>query len=210
MARRRTTRRRQRMRDRGGIGDVLWLLAHHHGRNIVTRGILTVDVNLQAQTVARRMVELAGLSNFVSFVLLPCTDTTPTTTNVTSKVLSDQLIQAVRERGLLSQPSSSPFQIDFLLVDHAKECYLTDVQQLERTGLIRAGTAVAADNVVFFQLDDYRQHMQQRHAEGTVTTQLVHDHVYVEYSGDDGTSQGDPELELLKDGMGTYWFFVLL
>jgi catechol O-methyltransferase len=169
--------------------------------------ILTVDVNPQAQAVARRMVELAGLSNYVTFILLPDTDTDTTTTataTVTrSNVLSDQLIQAVNARGLLSKPSSASFQIDFLLVDHAKECYLTDVQQLERTGLIRAGTAVAADNVVFFQLDDYRQHMQQRQAEGTVTTQLVHDRVYVEYSGDATSFQGDPELELLKDGMGT-------
>ena len=37
----------------------------------------------------------------------------------------------------------------FVLLDHAKECYLPDLQALERLGLVAPGTVVVADNVVY-------------------------------------------------------------
>ena len=145
--------------------------------------IFTVDVNPQTQQVARQMVELAGLSDHVSFVLLP----TPTGTSMPdastndNQRLSDQLHRAMRERFGGDDQQQPPHPIDFLFVDHAKELYLPDVQQLERGGFLRAGSAVAADNVVFFRLDEYRRYMQQQQAQGVVDTHLVSDNIWLEY-----------------------------
>jgi len=50
-------------------------------------------------------------------------------------------------------------QIDFLLFDHSKHLYLHDLISLEQSKLVRKGTHVCADNVLFNRLDEYRSHM---------------------------------------------------
>lgn len=168
--------------------------------------IFTVDVSPHAHAVARRMVELAGVSDRVSFILLPDATTIRTTT-----LLSDRLHVAIRER--LGTKIKS---VDFLFIDHAKELYLSDVQQLEETGLIQVGTAVAADNVVFFGLEKYRNHMQELQKQGIVETKLVTDNIWLEYvSSEDCTVNAltdandpkhadtyKPKTRELRDGMG--------
>jgi len=168
--------------------------------------IFTVDVNPQTQQVARQMVELAGLSDYVSFVLLPTgTSMLDASSTNTNRRLSDQLHRAMRERfGGDDQRQQSPHPIDFLFVDHAKELYLPDVQQLEQGGFLRAGSAVAADNVVFFRLDEYRRYMQQQQAQGVVETRLVSDNVWLEYHSPAAVAEelrhaNDPNLEEAPD-----------
>jgi len=159
------------------------------------------------------MVELAGLSDQLAFVCL--SDKSPSsasseTTTTTTALLSDHLRHAMTER--FGQVQT----IDFLFVDHAKELYLSDVQQLERNGFLKAGTAVAADNVVFFQLHDYRQHMRSLHDRGIVTTHLKSENIWLEYYAPDRqveelqhandpnlTEQPDPAAAELRDGLGT-------
>lgn len=165
--------------------------------------IFTVDVNPQTQAVAKQLVEAAGLADHVSYVLLD-RDSQATTT------LTDQLRAAMKEKNLQQK------KIQFLFVDHAKELYLSDVQQLEATGLIQAGTAVAADNVVFFELHEYRQHMASLQASGIVTTKLISDNVFLEYvsnqtKGSELLHSNDPNLNEppnpeseLRDGLGTF------
>ena len=82
------------------------------------------------------------------------------------------------------------FPIDFLFLDHDKDAYLSDLQHLEAAQCIRAGTAVAADNVVVFGLDAYRSHVAQHPC--VTTTRLV-EHA-LEYAED--------EAEQYPDGMG--------
>jgi len=79
--------------------------------------------------------------------------------------------------------------IDFLLFDHAKNLYLSDLNDLEAAGLLKAGSYVSADNVVFNKLDAYRYHMEQLQAKGIVETRL--DEMNLEYSNNlkDGIEQ---------------------
>lgn len=62
--------------------------------------------------------------------------------------------------------------LDFLFMDHAKNLYLRDLQELEATGFIRKGTHVAADNVVFNRLDQYRDHCKALQTRKIVVTRL--------------------------------------
>ena len=50
--------------------------------------------------------------------------------------------------------------VDVLFVDHVKDRYLADLKLVEAAGLLRAGSVVAADNVVFFQLKAYLEHVR--------------------------------------------------
>jgi hypothetical protein len=95
--------------------------------------------------------------------------------------------------------------------------YLSDVQQLEASGWIRAGTAVAADNVVFFELETYRAFMAHRQSSGIVTTELISDGIQLEYAQAPlpSTDPADTTLQPnrpgvteapveWKDGLGTF------
>jgi catechol O-methyltransferase len=88
--------------------------------------------------------------------------------------------------GLLKTKGLS--QIDFLFLDHAKDMYLEDLQELERNSFVKQGTYAAADNVVFNRLDGYRNHVFQLQNRGITTTRLAE--MSLEYSDD------------IKDGIG--------
>lgn len=112
--------------------------------------IATVDVSAENQAVAQRLAELAGLKEFVDFILLK--------SDFKSK--PDQL-------ALLSKS-----QANFVFLDHEKEVYLSDLIMLEEARIVKEGTFVAADNVLFFGLEEYRSHMQHLATEGIVSTRL--------------------------------------
>ena len=50
--------------------------------------------------------------------------------------------------------------VDVLFVDHIKERYLADLRLIESAGLLRDGSVVCADNVVFFGLQEYIDHVR--------------------------------------------------
>eukprot|EP00980_Cylindrotheca_fusiformis_P024917 scaffold12720_cov152-Cylindrotheca_fusiformis.AAC.6 len=83
--------------------------------------------------------------------------------------------------GLLKKKGISS-HIDFLFLDHAKDMYLEDLQELERTGLVKKGTHAAADNVVFNRLDGYRNHVFRLQKKGITKTRLAE--MSLEYSDD--------------------------
>ena len=101
-------------------------------------------------------------------------------------------------------------QIDFLFIDHDKSLYLQDLQSLENDGMIGEGTFVAADNVVFAKIDDYRDYMKDLAAKGVVETIL--EEGFLEYSEPERTRQQssgsdtqpyetEQRRELLRDGI---------
>ena len=85
----------------------------------------------------------------------------------------DSLSQTLQENGVTDQ-------IDFLLLDHDKPRYLSDIKDLEQSKYLKSGSYVSADNVVFNRLDEYRQHMHSLALKGTVETRL--EEMNLEYS----------------------------
>ena len=51
--------------------------------------------------------------------------------------------------------------MDVLFIDHVKERYLPDLRIIEAAGLLREGSVVCADNVVFFQLQEYLDYVRR-------------------------------------------------
>ena len=62
--------------------------------------------------------------------------------------------------------------IDFLLLDHAKNLYLNDLQDLGRSELPETGSYASANNVVLKRLGAYRDHMHKLELGGVAETHL--------------------------------------
>jgi catechol O-methyltransferase len=151
--------------------------------------IVTVDVSPQYNRVAKELVKLAGLEQYVnvSFVLL--------TPNGGGSDGDDDLASSIRRS---VQDRTGCF--DFCFIDHDKDLYLPDLLRLERARLIRAGTYVCADNIVFFRLDAYREHMADLAAREIVTTRLEMSRLEYVLDGS-GEAFGREDL---RDGLGTW------
>lgn len=155
-------------------------LQHLPSRNF---RIVTCDVSPIYQSIAKEMIRLAGLENIVDFVLLP----SETEASSLSQVVSD-IVQTYRPNEV---------KVDFVFLDHDKDLYYPDLCDLEQSRLIRAGTRVCADNVVFFRLQNYQNHMKQLATAGTVTTQLKLSRLeYVNDNNDEAKGKD------LTDGLG--------
>lgn len=138
----------------------------------------TVDVDEERSKIARQIHKLVGFDDCIHpLVLNPKSDT----------------LESLLRKHLKTD------SIDLLFLDHAKSLYLSDLQQLENCGLIRKGSFVAADNIVYFDLKEYRQHFADMAERGIVRTRLVES--WLEYC--------EPDIELdksrenaLRDGVG--------
>jgi catechol O-methyltransferase len=161
--------------------------------------IYTIDVNHQTQNIAKQLIALAGLENYITFILRESTDKNHHSTLSFLDQLMDSMSIRRNDTIIDNTTHENDKRIDFLFVDHAKELYLSDVQQLESSGFIQRGTAIAADNVVFFQLSDYCNYMRSLQALDIVDSKLITDDIYLEYST--VASKGETDY---RDGLGTF------
>ena len=94
--------------------------------------LTAIELSRRNAEVARQVVAHAGLASTVTF-----------------------------RRGTLETEIGAlagPFDLVFL--DHWKDVYLPDLRRLEDAGLLRPGTIVVADNVGFFDVTDYLEHVR--------------------------------------------------
>lgn len=87
---------------------------------------LSLELNPEWADVARQLIDLAGLGDFVQIFI----------------GRSDVTLNKLYETGDVTQ-------IELLFLDHYKPAYTTDLKQLEHHGLIVPGSVLAADNVIY-------------------------------------------------------------
>ena len=129
--------------------------------------IYTTEVSSKLLNVAQSVFRLAKMEQYITPVLMKSDG-------------EEQLSESLLKHGVSN--------IDFLLLDHAKNLYLRDVKDLEGAKLLSAGSYVSADNVVFNRLDEYREYMRKLKLQGVVESRL--EEMNLEYSNN------------LKDGIG--------
>lgn len=163
--------------------------------------ICTVEVVHQHVTIAQQLINLAGLQDYITIILFD--------------PIHEQLEEAVKSQfdadhqstTTIDNSSNMNSYIDFLFIDHDKDLYLNDLQRLEKSGMIKKDCHVAADNVLFAKIDNYRQYMKDLSMKGYVSTKLVES--WLEYSTpdfikDDDDDNGDvSKNDVFKDGIGT-------
>ncbi|VEU42757.1 unnamed protein product [Pseudo-nitzschia multistriata] len=182
--------------------------------------IYSVEVVEGFARVARELIQLAGMEAYITVILAQHPDDAipgkiggpKTNAGEAPPSLSSELMQRLprgsEHDGESTVTTTKP--IDFLFVDHDKSLYLPHLRELENTGFIREGTFVAADNVVFAQIDDYRDYMSRLAEQGIVETRLE-DSLMVEYcepelrSPDESLEHNKGETtttkEMLQDGI---------
>ena len=156
--------------------------AQQTGKLPIPVQIISVDVDKDQLKVAQEMIELAGIS---SYVTLLCFDERQST--ILSNLLSSTLKTKANDK------TNVPV-IDFLFLDHVKDRYLPDVKELESARLIQQHSFVCADNVVFHGLHEYRDYMEELAKQGVVETRL--ETSLLEYSSSDIDGQ------VHRDGLG--------
>jgi catechol O-methyltransferase len=156
--------------------------------------IFTVDIEIERIQIAKEFVAMAGLQDCVTFLQVSGAHLPGDT-----QALSGLILNAMQKR-LRSQTESVP-RIDFLFIDHEKAAYLSDFQQLQSNHFIQEGTYVAADNVLFHGIDDYRSYIANLVKEGVVTSRLVEGSL--EYVNE-LTLQQERHLLKVRDGIGKH------
>lgn len=144
--------------------------------------LFTTEIDPTCADIASEMIRLGGVDDVVSLLRI-------------SYDGRDTDVASVVE-GALRETTDRRRTIDFLFVDHDKDDYKADLCKLESAGLIRRGTRVVADNVLFAGIAEYVAYVQQREKEGIVSTRTVPCHV--EYCDDDRPGG----MQQYKDGIG--------
>lgn len=92
----------------------------------------SIEASRRCAEVARAMVAFAGLDDRVEVIHGPAEAVIPT----------------------LNEP------FDLVFIDHWKDLYLPDLKRLEAHGLLHEGSIVIADNVGFFDVNDYLEYVR--------------------------------------------------
>ena len=150
----------------------------------------TVEVVEQNVEVSKRLIQLAGFEHVIHVLHF--------------NPLKESLATFLEKE--MYNPASTN-KIDFLFIDHDKDLYLQALQELESAGYIQKGTHVAADNVVFAKIDNYRNYLSNLAEQGIVRTHL--EDTWLEYSVSD-TDDEKTRDERLRDGIGQFPSFLCL
>ncbi|XP_019636213.1 PREDICTED: catechol O-methyltransferase-like [Branchiostoma belcheri] len=98
---------------------------------------ITVEVNQDNAAVAKEIIAFAGLQ--------------------------DRIIQVLAETAEVIPQLKSKFNVesfDMVFIDHWKDFYLRDIKLLEQNKLLRKGTVVVADNIIFPGAPDYADYVR--------------------------------------------------
>jgi catechol O-methyltransferase len=116
------------------LGTFLGYAAIRTARNLAPGGrLICVEANPDNAAVARQLLQFAGVPDGQVIVV-----------EGLAKQVINSLPLLLQD---MQQQQGSRFDVVFL--DHSKNDYLPDLQRLEQLGLVRQGTTVMADNVVY-------------------------------------------------------------
>jgi catechol O-methyltransferase len=96
--------------------------------------VLSLEMSPEFAAIARKLIELAGMSEIVTVVVGP----------------AEESLRRLKGEGKLTG-------LDMLFLDHAEELYLADFKVCEELGLLKKGAVVVADNVVRPGAPEYRE-----------------------------------------------------
>lgn len=170
-----------------GYSSILMANEFRHASASMNCHWYTAEIEREYFTIAKEMIKMAGMDDVVSVHQISFDGHETNVVEVISNALKN------KEHAETTKPV-----IDFLFIDHDKDAYKSDLIKFEKSGLIGKGTKVVADNVVFAQIQDYIQYVQDRQEEGILQTTTLK--CRVEYCGEN--------MNDYEDGIGKKVLFV--
>jgi hypothetical protein len=161
--------------------------------------LVTVEVVENHAKIAKELIALAKMEPYIEIIVNRNDDLAEALQQLPNTILGSDSDVACINPSINTTPIP---MVDFIFLDHDKSRYLSDLQCLERLSavsssassttttptssirLIHQGTYVAADNVIFAQINDYRDYLQHLAQLGIVQTRCQ-DGLYLEYSHDE-------------------------
>ncbi|KAJ3044333.1 hypothetical protein HDV00_002653 [Rhizophlyctis rosea] len=119
------------------VGYSSILLAHTALKQNPSVKVISFEINPTYASIAEKLIAFAGLSSTIEIRIAPSSDS----------------IKALKSTGVEA--------IDVLFIDHWSHLYLSDLKLVEEEGLLRKGSVVMADNVLFPQyLAEYMEYLE--------------------------------------------------
>lgn len=168
-----------------GYASILLANEFRHASTSLNCHWYTAEIERSYAAIAKEMIQLSGMDDVVSVHQITFDGHDTNIVEVISDALKTKECAEVKPK------------IDFLFIDHDKDSYKSDLCKFEAAGLIAKGTRVVADNVIFAQIQDYIEYVQERQKEGIVQTRTMP--CRVEYCGVDDNETDD--VQKYQDGI---------
>ncbi|ETN10691.1 hypothetical protein F441_07211 [Phytophthora nicotianae CJ01A1] len=98
--------------------------------------VYSFEISSDFAAIATKMIEFAGLSDMVTIIIGTYGDN----------------YNKLKERGVE--------HVDVFFIDHDKKLYKSDLIIIEQSGMLRSGSVVVADNVVYAHISDYLDYIR--------------------------------------------------
>lgn len=175
------------------LAKTIYEFSKNHGN--IDFHLFTIEVNPTFVDISKEMIGLCKLNDYVT--ILENEFMLDGTVGDVGSLLKNGIITNYVSKDD-DGGNNVDCSIDFLLIDHDKDSYLSDLKRLEDCRMVRKGTVVAADNVIFAKIDKYVSYMKDLHKKGIVSTKTMES--LVEYSTADILNNVEKET-LFKDGI---------
>lgn len=152
--------------------------------------LFTVEVDPEHSKIATQMIQLAGLQDIVSVVLITDSIASCDNNSENDELTMDKLHRSILPEGICQS-------IRFLFLDHEKTMYLPSLLSFQRCNLLHKRSMVVADNVIFLDIYDYIVHVKNLEKQGLVRTETFVSKVEY-WTEKELTEHGE---EALRDGV---------
>eukprot|EP00939_MAST-03C_sp_MAST-3C-sp1_P002920 g2920.t1 len=117
------------------------LMSKNGGEEEACAKLVSLEPNREAADIAKKIVSFAGLDSIV-------------------EIRNETSLDYVRSSVHRKQEGKKSTSFDLVFLDHLKDLYLRDVRILETVKMIKRGTVLVADNVIFPGCPDYLRHVR--------------------------------------------------
>ncbi|KAL3775364.1 hypothetical protein ACHAW5_006506 [Stephanodiscus triporus] len=145
--------------------------------------LFTAEINVEYAKIASEIIRLGRMEDLISVHEVGYDGRDTDVVSAVADAMSNDVPRCDVDTTAATTPT-----IDFLFIDHDKDAYTSDLCKLEASGMIRSGTRVVADNVIFANIDDYVGYVRRKEEMGIVKTTTIPCHV--EYSSYNDESRG--------------------
>ena len=178
------------------LGKTLKIAVKEFGINA---HIYSVEIDPHVAEVANEMIQMAGLHDMITVVLLGDNqDGTAGDVTEENSMLpggNEDVSVNILQESVLPQDCN---KIDFLFLDHDKFLYLPSFLAFQRADLLKKGSIVVADNVLFAGIMDYVAYVRELQNQGVVQTKTIESRI--EYWTEKELLEAGEDT--LRDGVG--------